>query len=253
MQNAEYRMQNRNRIDAPFIPQFAFRISHWGWVALIGLIGCETGFGSRHPLDPMLGIHAPPTPAAGPAAPANPPPTQSAAAGGTPPLPASYEAPGPAAVAAGETATPENGRHLRIADTPNPPTNWPKNGAARGAAPSSVTVGNPVPAGNRPPAPPRAVPPSAAVQPIGVSTPAQPSPAAAAPVRSFEDAQRFLQQHGVNWQRLETEDNGRWKFTCSIPNPHNPRMNRTYETSRPFPDALSAIRAVIQKIEEPRP
>jgi hypothetical protein len=85
---------------------------------------------------------------------------------------------------------------------------------------------------------------------LGTPTPAPPPPGGgAANIRTYEDAQLFLKQHAVNWQRL-SGDEGEWKFACGIPNPSNPRINTTYQTSRSFPDYLSAIREVIAEIEQ---
>lgn len=220
-----------------------------GWqpllaVVLIVLSGCES-LGTRQQADPMLGIHAPSSPVSAPNAPT--PPMAQAAAERTPPLPASYTAPGPAAVAVGETATPENARDLRMAGDAVAPPVLPAGGAARGVAPG-VTVGNPEPAGTDSTS--RLTPAAVGtLQPMGAPTPPPPG-STAANVRTFDEAQLFLKQHGVNWQRLDMEDDGRWKYECSIPNPTNSRMNRTYQTSRPFPDPLSAIRAVITQIEQ---
>lgn len=203
------------------------------FVALLGLAGCDT-FGSRLPNDPFMGVHTPPSPTPVPA-PGNVPGSEVAATPPqVPPLPSSYTALGTAPVAGGETATPEGGRDLRI-----------PNSAVRGAAPN-ITVGNPEPATSG--ATTHLVPMSGAT-PVPVPAPAQVAGSSAA-IRNFEDAEQFLKQHNVNWQRLELEDDGGWKFQCSAPNPSNPRMNRTYTTNKPFPDPLSAMRAIVSQIEQ---
>jgi hypothetical protein len=79
--------------------------------------------------------------------------------------------------------------------------------------------------------------------------PSPPVSGSAANLRTYEDAQQFLQQLHVSWQRLDMED-GQWKFECGVPNPSNPRLNRHYATSKAFPDPLSAIREVIAQIEK---
>lgn len=67
-------------------------------------------------------------------------------------------------------------------------------------------------------------------------------------VASYEQAQALLAARGVKWQRLETwGDRGEWKFSCSIPNPHNPYISRTFEARAG--DYLSAVRAVIDQME----
>ncbi|HTU92519.1 MAG TPA: hypothetical protein VMF69_20730 [Gemmataceae bacterium] len=167
-------------------------------------------------------------------------------------MPSSYTAAGTVPVASGETATPENPREIRMAGDTLPPASVPSAGAARGAAPA-VSVGNPEPAASGTAANLVPTPISGGLgMPTPVPVPAlAPSPAgeSAANIRTYEDAQRFLKQHGVTWQRM-SGDGDEWQFTCGIPNPSNPRVNKTYQTSKPFPDLLSAMRAVITQIEQ---
>jgi hypothetical protein len=77
------------------------------------------------------------------------------------------------------------------------------------------------------------------------------APLGAARAGSFEQAQSQLTTRGVIWQRLETVgDHGDWKFACSVPNPQNRLISRTYEaTAR---DPLSAIQAVLDQISKER-
>ena len=213
-------------------------------VVLMIAAGCE-GFPSRQQHDPMLGIPNPPQPVAAPGAPANLP-AQAAAVVPTPPaLPSIYAAAGPASLASGETATPENGRDLRIPGDASTPTSLPGTAAARGVAPG-ITVGGPVPATNGSTSHLAPVPVSAAPIPQpGVST----APASGGAGMTFEQAQRLLKQYGVNWQRLDMED-GQWKFECSVPNPSNPSVSRHFFTTKPFPNEVLAIREVIDQIEK---
>ena len=213
-------------------------------VALMGLAGCESGFGSKSANDPFNGFHAPPPPTPV-SAPGDVPGQAAATTDRVPPLPSSYTAAGSAAVAGGETATPESARILRIPSDTNSPVGQLAGGAARGAAPS-VTVGSPEPA--TPGTTAHLVPMSGGSPQTTGATTQVIGPAAT--VRTFEEAQQFLKLHNVNWQRLDMEDDGRWKFECSAPNPRNASMNTTYRTNRPFPDPLSAIRAVIVQIEQ---
>jgi hypothetical protein len=251
MQNAECRMQKESRIRPFSILHSAFCILHCRGgclllpgVLLLALVGCESGFGSRQQPDPMLGIHAPPTPVAPPGGPSNTP-AQTAMTDQTPPLPASYTAVGPAAVAAGETATPEPGRDLRIAGDALTPASLSGNGAVRGVAPG-VTVGNPEPATNGATSHLAPVPVSGgSAQSGGVSTPL----ASGGGDMTFDQAQRLLSQYGVTWQRLDKFD-GQWKFECGVPNPQNPAVNRHFVTTRSFPDPVSAMREVIAQIEK---
>lgn len=206
--------------------------------------GCEGTSGGRRQGDPMLGFQPPSAPAPAPSDPGNA--GAVASSGSIPPLPASYTTPGTVPVAGGETATPENVRDLRMTTDTAVPASPQGTAAARGSAPA-ITVGNPEPA-------PTGVIANATMPPASsVAGPAAPPPPPPASkgvnIQSYEDAQRYLKQHGVNWQRL-SGDEGEWKFACGIPNPSNPRMNKTYQTSRAFPDDLSAIRAVIAEIEQ---
>jgi len=213
-------------------------------VVLIVFAGCESGFGNRREGDPLVGIHSGPKAVAEAGGTSNPP--AQPAAGPIPAMPSSYTTPGTAPVAGGETATSEDARNLRLTTDTVSPTSPSSTGAVRGTAPG-IIVGNPEPAlpnntSNlaRPPASGGVATPSPAPPPPG---------GAAANIRTYEEAQQFLKQHGVNWQRL-SGDEGEWKFACGIPNPSNPRVNRTYQTSKAFPDYLSAIRDVIAGIEQ---
>ncbi len=133
------------------------------------------------------------------------------------------------------------------------PASLPGPGTARGAAPAGLIV-----------EPPQPVPETTArLTPIassdgGFQKTAAPSPGVAAPpaapagTMTFEQAEQFLKQRGVVWQRLETwGDQGQWKFQCSLPIPGSTNMNRTYVTDTPLPnDPLTAVRTVLDKIEK---
>lgn len=212
------------------------------------MAGCESGWGSREPGDPFLGIRSTPkaTQTAAAASNASIPASSGPLPPMPPPMPASYSAAGTAPVAGGETPTPENPRELRIVGNPVSPASLPSAGSARGAAPA-VNIGNPEPA-------PIGAPANSTTTPapggLGAPSPAStPSGNSAANIRTYEDAQKFLKQHGVTWQRM-SGDGDDWRFSCGIPNPSNPHINKTYQTSRPFPDLLSALRAVIAQIEQ---
>lgn len=208
--------------------------------------GCESGFG-RPQNDPLVGIHAPPASLAAPVAPSSAT-AQTPAAGQTPPLPASYTAPGSAAVAGGETATPDNPRDLRMAADAAAPANPPSSPAVRGVAPG-VQMGHPEPAMNDTTSHLAPVPvANGPLQQLGASTPA--FVGTAANIKTFDEAQQFLKQRGVTWQRLDMEDDGQWKFECSLRKSAN--MNSHYVPTTSFPDPLSAIRAVIDLIEKDR-
>lgn len=223
------------------------------WLALSG---CENNYAQRQ-VDPFMGIHAssipgPPSPATGSGGAAA---TQTASVG----LPGTHTMTSPAALAGGNLPAPESPRgDLRMDVAPVVPASLPGGAAARGAAPSGVQVGGPEPV---PESTSRIASLPAAggggFQPVGAVTPGTPTPAASVPLTtpvanmSFEEAQKYLKQRGVIWQRLETwGDQGQWKFQCSLPIPGSPNINRTYVTD-PLPsDPLTAVRIVLDKIEK---
>jgi hypothetical protein len=209
-------------------------------VALLALAGCESGFGSRQGGDPFLGIHAPPMPAQSTGGSAS---ATQTATNTTPPLPASISVPNQAALASGTKQTPDNPRDLRIATPPVVPVSSPG-----GAASGNVRVDGPVPIPETTSKTMSAPAASAGMQPTGGA--AVPPPPGAS--MTFEEAQQYLKRRGVVWQRLETRgDTGQWAFQCSLPLPGQTNINRTYETQAPLPrDPLSAVRAVIDKIEK---
>jgi hypothetical protein len=210
------------------------RVGRWiATAALLFLAGCEGLNGkkfSEH--DPFLGSSTPPnpTPVAGPGIRPEQSTATSTTNGSIPPLPSSMSAPGTAALASGETGTPEPARDMRLT-----------GGAARGVAPN-VSMGSPEPAATGTT--------SRMTATSGATTPPATFSGSAASVRSFEDAQQFLKRQHVAWQRLDMEDDGSWTYTCSVPLPSNPHTNRTYKTTQTFSDPLAAIRAVLTQIEQ---
>jgi hypothetical protein len=83
--------------------------------------------------------------------------------------------------------------------------------------------------------------------------PVPPPTGSATNVRTYEEAQQFLQQRRVSWQHLDMEAEGQWRFECGVPNPNNPQINRHYATTKAFPDPLSAIREIIAQIDKSGP
>jgi hypothetical protein len=231
-----------------------------GAVALSALAGCESDYGAKQG-DPFVGIHGQPIPAAPtPAASGGSTGGTQTAGGGVPPIPGTHSLNSQAALAGGTLPAPENPRSdLRMDVTPIVPTGS-TGSAARGAAPSNVQVGGPEPV---PETTSRLTPIAnagggGAPQPGGAVTTGAPMPAAPVPLArsassmTFEEAQQYLKQRGVIWQRLETwGDQGQWKFRCSVPLPGTTGLNRTYETESPgAADPLTAMRTVIDKIEK---
>ena len=185
--------------------------------------------------DPLLG-GAPPGVANPQAAapPSNPTPVASApnlAAPAVPPLPPINPTSSNAALASGGPPPLDGGRDLRIGD-PHAAGGTAGWSAPPGAAPVST-----------PPGPPP-VQPASQQRPVYAGNFA---PMASARIVSYEQSQAYLASRGVNWQRLETfGDQGEWKFSCSVPNPQNRNISRTYEGKAH--DYLSAIRVVIDQM-----
>lgn len=183
--------------------------------------------------DPLLGPAAarPAAQAPAPAALAAPPSAQAAAT----PLPrqaAPAALTSNAALANGVPDVPDNGQDLRIAGSyPRSDTTVAQAGAVL-QQPQSPAA--PV-AGQLTSAPIAAAPPPSAPSP---SAPAAPS---------FEQTVAALNAHHVSWQRLETLDSGGWKFSCSLPNPQNPGVSRTYTATAAEP--VAAVRAVLEQID----
>lgn len=191
------------------------RASAGGLLGLVGLglAGCATDAGSAG-ADPLLGAASarPMAQAAGP-----PPGTATP----LPRLPAPASLTSTAALASGTPAVPDSGQDLRIADAYRRPE----------VAPPGATVLRP---------------PEGVFQPV--ATPG--TLAGAAPI-TYEQAEAKLVARGATWQRLETTGApAEWKFTCSVPNPQNPTINRTYEARGR--DPVSAIHAVVQQIDKER-
>jgi hypothetical protein len=93
---------------------------------------------------------------------------------------------------------------------------------------------------------PQPVTPATQRETVPVSNPGN---AGVARPSTFEEAKQKLEARGVLWQRLEhVNENGDWKFACSVPNRQDPRRHRTY--SAEAPDYLSAIQAVLDQIDK---
>jgi hypothetical protein len=204
----------------------------WSLCGLLLMAGC---LGNRQPPpDPLLGNQTPV-----PNKPANPPPaTTPTAFAPAAPAPSSSAS---TAVLASATGRPlDGGQELRIG-TAGTPTAWQGQ-----PTPASLPAAS---NGSTPPNQPQPVyQPAVRRDPVvarGVA------PYGGGRVATFEQAQAILTAHGVKWQRLETwGDRGEWKFSCSIPNPTNAYVSRTYEGRAA--DSLSAVRAVLDQIDRER-
>jgi hypothetical protein len=174
------------------------------------LSGCAEPNTRRAP-DPLIGNREPLPPAGGSILPA----PQPVPAAGPPPVPVATGTLSPAALASGGTPKPLDGGHdLRIGDP----------------APAGVALNPPQPA-------PGAL---TSTQVRGVPTGFR--------VTTFEQGQSLLESRGVKWQRLEQEPGtGAWTLSCTMPNPRNPKLVRTFEAQAP--SVLAAMQAVLDQIE----
>ncbi|MCS6853102.1 MAG: hypothetical protein NZ700_18255 [Gemmataceae bacterium] len=174
--------------------------------------------------DPLFGLPAP-KPAEGGG---SKPPPANAGASLAPPVSATS----PAALAATTPRALDGGTELRIGGSANP------------TAPSPSLAGWQAPSRGGGPT----LPPADLTSRRDPSLPPNAAPVHPSQVTTYEQAQALLLARGVKWQRLETwGDRGEWKFSCSIPNPKNPFISRTYEGRAS--DYLAAVRAVLNQIE----
>jgi hypothetical protein len=222
-----------------------------GCLVLLFVTGCAED--NRMAYDPLLGNvpAAPPGPVPAPngqasAQPANPP---AAPAGPLPALAAPNATASNAALAGAPAQSPlEGGSPLRIEDPRSPDANnrtW--MGQPIGVPPPDPR--SPLPGGSSPPGAQGVplAPGPAPVQPVSAQAAGSPGSAS---ISSYEQAQVQLAAHGVTWQRLETWGDNGWKFSCSIPNPQNKFISRTYEAQAR--DYLSAMRAVLDQVSKER-
>ena len=143
-----------------------------------------------------------------------------------------------AALAAGPTRPLDRDHDLRIGAGP-----VPAGPESLGGGPAAIS-GPGTGAQLRPPEP--------VAQPVS-RTQTNPVPAAPAslprPLGSYEDALGQLRARGVTWQRLEQLPQGEgWKFSCSLPNAQNARLQHRYEARAS--DYLSAVKAVLDQIDK---
>jgi len=202
-------------------------------LSVLPVLGTGCSYFNKTPTttgDPLLG--GPPAPA--PLKTGQPLPTTPVTV--LPPMAAPNFSSSPAALASGPSRSSDNSRDLRIG-SPQPGTDgW------AGRDPNSQVNGSGATLMGIQPAADNVSRPDS--QPV-----ASPVSLSSSQVTTNEQAQAILKNRGVIWQRLDQVANtGEWKFSCSLPNPQNPRLHRTYEGTAP--DSLGAIRAVLDKIEK---
>jgi hypothetical protein len=201
----------------------------FGSLLMTGCLSDNRGYADNLGPDPLRGgvpVQAagrdrPPPGGPAPGAPAAP----AAAAGPTPAAPASTTS--PAALASGSFSPLDPNRSLQIGGSP--PARPTGTSEWKGSGPADVKPERPEP----PPPTARGALPSFGF--LGGSR-----------VATYEQAQSLLAARRVSWQRLETwGDEGEWKFSCRIPNPH---IARTYEARAREP--IAALRAVLEQIDQ---
>jgi hypothetical protein len=223
-------------------------------LALLALLlsGCPQDNRRQAAGDPLIGG----------AAPVGAPKTAVAINTPLPPLPAAGGSTSPAALAVGSGGTMDPAHDLRIGPPPGGPNatltgnpgqtgigaGWQAQGNAPDAIPSTapIAITAPLTVPRTPDSSRRDVTLTggAAAPP----TPAPPSPPSLTRVQSFEQAQAALRGRNVLWQDLKSQpDTGEWRFSCSVPNKHNPSLSRTYEGRATT--ALAAVQAVLDKID----
>jgi hypothetical protein len=199
-----------------------------GLVLLAGCNSLNTTASTPGLHDPLLG-DAPPTPPA-----VSQPITPVAA---LPALPAPNLGTSNAVLAAGLSRPFDNSHDLRIN---NPRGNSGNDGwAGQGAAPSGdaggAKLGGPEPVGD----------PTLRRDPSGVYSPVSNSNS---PATTIDQAVEQLKARGVIWKQfVQTGENEEWEVRCSVPNRQNSRLRRNHVARDR--DLLSAIRAVIEKID----
>jgi hypothetical protein len=198
------------------------------------LAGCSTS-NNVTTADPLLGPGASRPLAQAPAAAAAPAATAAATPLPRQAAPASLTS--NAALANGVPNVPDNGQDLRIAGS------YQRTDAP--AAPQGgVMLQQPQPTFTPTSA---QVPHSATAPAPAASTAPAPAPISNAPGSTFEQGLAALGTHHVTWQRLETVDTGGWKFSCSVPNPQNASVSRTYTATAA--DPVSALKAVLSQLD----
>jgi hypothetical protein len=165
---------------------------------------------------------------------ANPSPAATAARDNSvPPIPSTSSSTSTAVLASGRIEqTLDPSRDLRIG---NPGAvagtgNGPWRGQSGGSIPAATTGGS---------------------QGQLTSIQAQPRPAVTGGYQgaSMDALFTLLQARGVTWHRLETwGDNGEWKYSCSVPDPKNPRIRHNFEARGR--DSKAALVAVLEQMDK---
>ncbi len=134
-------------------------------------------------------------------------------------------------------------RPLAIDDKAKKPNTWQGSGPNPGGTGVTLTSG-PAPAGGV-----QLQRPEAVVDPVQRPTPVPLPLASSIPsggAVSNDQLQALLKQRGVTFQHQEQVAGG-VKFTCAVPNRHNPDINRVYEATAS--DYAGAVQAVLRQID----
>ncbi len=95
------------------------------------------------------------------------------------------------------------------------------------------------------------VEPASRVEAVAPVSPASLPNTSSAPA-TIEQAQAQLKARGIVYQQSTfINETGQWEFRCALPSRQNPRTRRSYIGTGP--DALSAMRAVLEQIDKDQP
>jgi hypothetical protein len=214
------------------------------------LAGCSstTGFDGPDPLTggPAIQRRSSPAPSLAAGLASTPPPGAASPAGQLPPVPTPSTATSQAALASGMTQPLDSSRDLRIGAPTAMPADQPLwRGTESTAQPAQpgVRLSDPQAANIPPPSVPGPV-----ATPTGIpTTPAVVLTGGGIPVDALDQALRQLRTgRQVTWVRLETLDNGGWRFRCAIANPANPNSDLNYDATGAT--EVDAVRKVLDQI-----
>jgi hypothetical protein len=219
------------------------------FLAACGLPGCSGTAGFEGP-DPLTGgppIQRRSSPAPTLASDLSPQPasTPAPAPGGQlPPVPTPSTATSQAALAGGMSQPLDSSRDLRIG-APTPMTTeqplWRGNDTAAG--PGARLNGPHTPAATLAPSGPPPAAPAANVP----TAPSMILTGGGGQADTLDQALRQLRNgRRVNWERLETQENGSWYFQCAIANPAKPDAEFNYKASGAT--EVEAVRKVLDQI-----
>lgn len=191
-------------------------------IFLSALIGCH-GTGTNRPVDndPLVGGGT--LPKAG-----SPAPTETARNGDIPPIPPATTTSSPAALTQGSLTA-----------------------GGKGASGSEgVTLGGPRSSDGKSPTSPQGTSSGSRMSPPPESGTAPAVTGFRTEGGDYEGLQQRLQARGVVWQQLRMTGKNEWHFMCAVPDPQQPNVRRNYEAKAAGPNGTTAMRLVLDEIEQ---